>query len=270
MKKCIRCSKLFDNEINYCTNCGSSNFYEEDENSFQVDEGTEELSRYTEKVFANNSQSNVNSHVVTEKKKNWWKIISIAIVSILLFFVVIMIIPVDETSDDNSYSDTSTEIEKVDYSKGSVVDGCYLNEWANISFPIPEGWTESAQEEYQLYEDVRTDCGFVAERGNNKLVVCFEDLPINVSEEEYLEVLKEGLIESYREYDVNFDTTDAYAITLAGIDYKVIKVTIGNDILHQYMCVRKIEDYMVFISVNTEADDEAQTILYSIEEYNNY
>jgi len=286
MKKCIRCGKLFDNEINYCTNCGSSNFYEEDEDSSVLDKDTDLLTEDegvtglliendTRKalyydgaerdIAVNNRQIALNAHEI-KPKKNIWKIIAIPLIAIILFFVVLLIIPVDETGVDNS--DYGTEM--VTYTKGVIEDGYYLNEWAGIKICIPDGWFEAEIDEYLSFESEVMDCGFNIKNKDSQIVLCFEDLAINVSEEQYVEFSQEGLEEIYDTNGLNYHISEIYNSQVAGEEYKTIKITVGENILHQYIAVRKIGNHMLSLTITSTNDDEAQAIMNSIEEYKNY
>lgn len=144
----------------------------------------------------------------------------------------------------------------VAYTKGAVADGWYVNEWANLKFEITEEWPQGTAEQYAAYENETTDCGFLAQDDatNNQLCIGFEKLESVaglLSEEDYLDRFEEMLSTTYDDAGIEYEMGDTYNTTIAGETYLSLSVSLGGDMVHQTCCVRKMDGYIIFITVTS-------------------
>ena len=172
------------------------------------------------------------------------------------------------STTDNNVSDVMT------YNKGSVVDGWYVNEWANMRFDTNGSWTDGSAEEYGSYEgDPNTECGIILNDADNgkQLVICFEKLhgpSASVTEEAYLDIITSGLKQQYSDANLTCTVADYYDTTVANEKFKTAKFTFDGSTLIQEFHVRKYDGYMIFIAVMAQDSFDASTIVNNIRAVN--
>lgn len=169
------------------------------------------------------------------------------------------------TTDNDVSNDTKT------YNKGSVVDGWYINEWANMRFDTSGGWTDGSAEEYGSYEgDANTECGIILNDATNgkQLVICFEKLngpSVSITEEAYLDIITSGLKQQYADASLTCTMADYYDTTIAGETFKTAKFTFDGSTLVQAFHVRNYNGYMIFVAVMAQDNFDASSIVNNIQ-----
>ncbi len=199
---------------------------------------------------------------IQPKKKKTGLIIGI-VAGVLAFLVVVGVIIGVVASQDNGYNDdyyndydynmddTYDDYDTVEYTKGYFDGTTYINEWADISLELPEGFVDTDYDTYSSMENATTECGayFMAEDTSSVIIICFEELPKFpvYNETSYLDVSMSNL---EAEVDVYYYYDDYYTTTIAGYDYTTVTVGFDNGYAEvvESVYVRQIGDYMVFIS----------------------
>lgn len=77
-------------------------------------------------------------------------------------------------------SNEKGDVGGVEYTKGKISGGVYLNEWANLRVKIPDGWITSGSSTYKELEGSsgKVDCGLALESldGESTFRILFEDI----------------------------------------------------------------------------------------------
>ena len=166
----------------------------------------------------------------------------------------------NETPDENVGESIGTinggseeNVEKVYYSKGNFDGTVYENKWADIKFVLPEGFSNADSATYMAAENSSTECGmyFIADDTMSLIYICYEKLPTFpvYEEEEYLDTIMKQLQEIE---GITYETPDTYSdTTISGYKYKKAecKFNNGNGDFSNTFLVRKLDDYMISISV---------------------
>ncbi len=191
----------------------------------------------------------------TEKPKKrgvkWWHFVLLALSVIILVGMIINFIEWDARN-------------KIDmqYDRGTIQDGVYINQWANLRYEIPDGW-----EELSAFETA-ADTVFAIQNpySGENLQVVFEGVPDSVkdlTEKRYLEILQEDLRDYYADSDYELLFGSIYDETVAGESYKAMTTTLeGKDVI-QKAYVRKLGSYMIVIVAAVAEDNNtlADTII---------
>lgn len=141
----------------------------------------------------------------------------------------------------------------VEYTKGTLENGRYTNNWANLRVDITGDWTNGSSEEYAAYEvDSRTECGVIINdttKGKN-LTIGFEQLigvDALMSEDEYLDVLAANLVAEYAALNLTCHIGAYSTTTIAGEQYRTMRATFDGQTLVQEFHVRKLDGYIIFV-----------------------
>ena len=293
MKKCSKCNCEVDENTSYCPMCGSSEFYSVDPGATTVlneSMGYPPQTTYNQPDYSNQqpTQPPVYSQVpqfqqampfqppVAPKKKGLkgWQIALIVVGVFALAGIGFIAQKIFQQqgygesskpqtsyfSDDNDNSfvednDDNSIASKVEYTKGSISeDGVYTNEWADIKFVMPDGFSNADSSTYSAAENSTTDCGmyFMADDTMSLIYICYEKLPSfpKYDEESYLDSAMNS-IETQTPSGITYTTTDRYTThTIAGYAYAKAECNLKNgygDFAHSFY-VRKQGDYMIAIS----------------------
>lgn len=171
--------------------------------------------------------------------------------------------------DTNSTTDNNVSDAKA-YNKGSLVDGWYVNEWANIKFDANSNWTDGSADEYGSYEgDANTECGVILNDATNgkQLVICFEKLngpSASVTEEGYLDIITSSLKQQYADANLTCTVADYYDTTVANENFKTAKFTFDGSTMVQEFLVRKYDGYMIFVAVMAQDSFDASTVVNNV------
>ncbi len=107
----------------------------------------------------------------------------------------------------------------IDYTKGTIENNVYTNEWANIKFELDSTtWKAGAASDYQSFENATTDCGLIAgvATEGRQLAIVFENNPGNsLDANGYLDNVKNGMTSSVSGYTFS----EQYKKTIAGKEY---------------------------------------------------
>ena len=177
----------------------------------------------------------------------------------------------DSYDDDNSSTtDNSVSSATKTYDKGTVVDGWYINEWANMRFDTSGSWIDGSAEEYGSYEgDPNTECGVILNDVTNgkQLVICFEKLNglnVYITEEAYLDIITSSLKQQYADANLTCAVDDYYDTTIAGETFKTAKFTFDGSTMVQAFHVRNYDGYIIFVAVMALDDFDASGITNNI------
>ena len=165
------------------------------------------------------------------------------------------------------------------YTKGSVIDGVYVNNWAGLQFATNDEWVACEKDVIKSYEVTGVSCGFVAGASSSgkQLAICFEKLPAEEEAEEVSdasaevseEVSKvEFTIDGYLDTLVTgYSSTVAEStfgeyrdITVAGEKYRAVDIVLGEAV-YQTICARRNGNYcIVLIATGNEKDIPEQAL----------
>lgn len=178
----------------------------------------------------------------------------------------------DSSSDDDTNSTTDNNVSDVKtYNKGAVVDGWYVNEWANMRFDTNGSWTDGSVEEYGAYEeDPNTECGIILNEADNgkRLDICFEKLngpSAFITEEGYLDIITSKLEQQYTDAGITCAVDDYFDTTIAGEKFKTVKFTFDGSTMIQAFHVRKYDGYIIAVVVMAQDDFDASSIANNIQ-----
>lgn len=267
-KRCLGCGNVYENNVNFCATCGSQNFQNLDSSQVAGVQNPQQQYNYQQPVSQQqfNYQQPVQQYVEPKKKKNVGLIVGI-IAGVLILLGIIGALAQNDLEEPEipDIDIMDSVVPDIEYTKGEVIDGYYINEWANIKFEITEDYPDNTEELRSMQENAITDCGFASGNltdGSGRLFsIAFENLgwqANNYSTEEYMNVLIDGLEEGYKEANVVYAVSETAEKTIAGETYKFISIDVGNGMLCQQICVRQIDEYMVVITVSNTDKTEVE------------
>lgn len=252
-KQCISCGSNVPNDAKFCHVCGGAEFI---------------ISNQTFNKSNDNQtwQSPVPQN--QPKKKKTGLIIGIIAVVLMVLAGIGMVAEKafqemgygNNTGNNDDYNingninNNSGEIsEKLYYSKGTFDGSVYVNKWADIKFELPEGYSNADLAAYNAVENSNTECGmyFMADDRMSLIYICYEKLPSFpvYDEEKYLDSLMKSL---QNVSGVTVEIPDSYTtMYINGYSYAKAECAFnnGNGNFMNTFYVRKIDDYMVGISV---------------------
>ena len=157
------------------------------------------------------------------------------------------------------------------YTKGEIIDGSYINEWANIKYRITDDLPEGPKSLYSSYENQNTDCGFLASDGTRQLVFAFEKLgsaSADLTAGDYLDLLEKRIVSEYGGLGIDVSNQHRIKMKIAGENYDAtvlnIKFSVNKNTVCQYICVRKIDNYMSCVIATDTEENRIVTVLDSI------
>lgn len=172
----------------------------------------------------------------------------------------------DFTSND---TDTNDIPAPATYTKGAITEGWYVNNWANLRFDTT-GWTEGDASEYASYEgDDKTQCGLALNKDDNtkQLDICFEKLPAGAedySEDSYISILENGLSQQYSLAGYSVSIEKGYTTTIAGQNFKTLKISFNDLPMVQSLHVLNKDGYMIYVGVIAPDAFEVSAIVNNI------
>ncbi len=157
------------------------------------------------------------------------------------------------------------------YTKGEIIDGSYINEWANIKYRITDDLPEGPKSLYSSYENQNTDCGFLASDGERQLAIVFEKLgsaSADLTAGDYLDLLEKRIVSEYGGLGIDVSNQHRIKMKIAGENYDAtvlnIKFSVNKNTVCQYICVRKIDNYMSCVIATDTEENRIVTVLDSI------
>ena len=285
-KQCKTCGSNMPYDAKFCQMCGSSDFIisnptqqtDINNNSTLYQQGYNQ-NQYNQRPYVNQTWQAPVPENKPKKKKTGLVIGIIAATLVVLAGIGILAEEAfqdqgygnnnddynfDIGNDINSSDDSSSydEPEKVYYTKGTFDGTVYVNEWADIKFTLPEGFSNADSATYSAAENSNTECGayFVADDTMSLIYISYEKLPTLpiYDEEEYLDAAMKSLKSIS---GITYQTPDTYSTaTIGGYAYAKAECEFnnGNGDFSNTIYVRKIDGYMVFISavgINPESND---------------
>ncbi len=279
-KICIKCNQRVEADAKFCPFCGSSEFQAmQPENT-----GAQPSPGYVQPqppVGGQPWQPPVPQNPPRKKKTGLIVGIVAAVLLVLagIGFTAEKLLQKQEYDDndgnDGGYSfqigesssrasDSSAETsEKADYSKGVFDGSVYVNEWADIQFALPEGFSNADAATYSSAESENTECGvyYQADDTMSLVYIAYEKLPEFpvYDEEDYLDAAM-GTLKSVSGLSyINIPDTYSTA-TIGGYAYAKAECSFnnGNGDFANTFYVRKLDNYMICISaisVNAESND---------------
>ncbi len=287
-KQCKKCGAVVPSEVNFCHMCGGSDFV-------ALNQQPQSGENYSGQADGNQNQygqpnlinRECNSQVPQQPKKKKTGLI-IGIVAAALIVLVGIGILVGKFFQNQEYTDTDdtgyydlntgdTEISSCDesnrdeteetnkveaeYTKGTFDGSVYTNEWADIEFALPEGFSNADSDMYSTAENSVTECGayFISNEAASLIYICYEKLPAFplYDEEKYLD----SAMKSFESVSgITYNLPDAYSeIIIGGYTYLKAECELNNgyETYANTICVRKLDNYIIFISalsINAESN----------------
>ena len=186
-----------------------------------------------------------------------------------------------DTSSAATSSGASADSGRV-YTKGSVIDGVYINNWAGLQFVTNDEWVACEKDIIKSYEVTNVSCGFVAGAASSgkQLAICVEKLPAeedvaetsDASSDASEEVSKvEFTIDGYLDSLVTgFSSTVAEStfgeyrdITVAGEKYRAVDIVLGESV-YQTICARRNGNHCIVLiatGIEKEIPEQALALL---------
>ena len=169
----------------------------------------------------------------------------------------------------NTESNVSSEESKatVEYTKGSISNNVYTNEWANIKFELDNTtWKQGSTADYQSYESATTDCGLIAgiSSEGRQLAIIFEENPGNAATVNvYLDNVKKGM----QSVGLTYVFSDYYEKTIAGKKYVGMDATLaqsGVTVYQTFFATLYDGRFISFVGTSVTGKDEIESALAKI------
>lgn len=258
MKKCINCGTISDENVKYCTQCGSN---------------------YFEPYI--NTIGNVN---IAGKNKNRKKgkivITAGSIISLLAIAIPIAVniglrehrknkLNDEETSSINQViSNIDSYLDSKTFTKGEIIQDTYKNEWANIEFKIPDKFPPYS--DMSKYDSDRIKTGYASinsETGEYFILEFynFEDVDEYFDEKRFLNTLFEKSIKPEDNADKDsYEISDDYYTKIAGEEYLTRDIYFKDIDLIQKYCTFKKEKQVIVFEISAYDATEIEEIINSI------
>ena len=286
---CPNCGKLFKRELGVCPNCGTL-VKEAPANAAPVREINQQMNggnTYNQPSYGENvggqyaQQQNVaynqqNGQYAQQqynqqnkpKKKKTGLIVALVILAVLVMAGIGKGAEILFRSQGFGLYDGSEDLE---YTKGSFDGTVYTNEWADIKLKLPDGFSNADSATYATAEDVNLECGvyFTSDDGMSIFYICYEKMPSvpDYDEEEYLDITTSKAVEKLENAGVSYQSAIGYTTeTIAGYTYTKAENSFNNGYgdFKQTVCVRKIGNYMVYISAVGTSEESNDALIRSI------
>lgn len=278
-KKCSNCGTVWNETDNYCHRCGSSEaVYDNSFNSEYVQQNygdyySQQYQQFQQPVYnpgtMNDQQQNPYNPFPqpVPKKKKTGKRIAIAFVSIVILCIASVIINV--IFEKNGFGNSSiisdnSETSGYSYTKGTVGNGFYVNEWANIKFEITDEWPQLREEDFNgTFESTyNEEIGFCSlnELNGKAFLVSFinnSGLLRNYTADEYIKSFYDDLSKTYIDEGIILDTDEITDIVIADENFRVMNISLNGpaSTVYQCICVRKLDNRFIVISVSATDKD---------------
>ena len=301
MKVCPNCNNTVEDSAIFCDKCGTR-FAVQNKNPVNYPQQPVNQPNYVQQPQYNNYGANQqqfqNAPQTPPKKKNTGMIIGI-VAAVLIVLAIIGSIAQKafqdqgygdggndyspsynfSTNDSSSNNDTNSTTDNnasdvKTYNKGSMKDGWYINEWANMKFDANSNWVDGSADEYGSYEgDPNTECGVILnDTANGKqLVICFEKLngpSASVTEDAYLDIIVSSLKQQYADANLTCSVADYFDTSIANEKYRTAKFTFEGSTMVQEFHVRKYDGYMIFVAVMAQDNFDSNTVANNIRAIN--
>ena len=162
---------------------------------------------------------------------------------------------IDEFLDELAPDDTPAAA----YTKGTLTDNVYVNEWAGVQFKLPEGLANGSDADYAKYTNEHVDACLVTGEGNEQgqVLLLIEDVSrvnIHYPPDDYLEIFTEKWLDE-DDVEQGWTKTEPYSRTIAGKGYRV--VALNNESLGymQLAACRCVDGKMICFCVWGTADN---------------
>lgn len=240
-KQCKACGAQVPYEAKFCQICGNAEFII----SNSAPNNTT-FNQYNQQSSANQAWQPPVPNKRPKKKKG----LIIGIIAVILLVLAAIGILAEKAFQRQGYG--NNEPEKLYYSKGNFDGSIYTNKWADIELSLPEGFSNADSATYSAAENSNTECGayFFADDTMSLIYICYEKLPTFpvYDEEKYLDAATNSL---QNISGITYQIPDTYgSIDIAGNSYVKAECQFnnGNGDFTQTIYVRKLDNYMIFIS----------------------
>ena len=274
MKKCNKCSNIVNENDKFCLKCGNNDFtLEQTENKEEPIEfiyfrdginpdGIGREVRYLNKsVLSNGPQE-------PKKDKKNSKVLGYIVAGLLLLIIVGMALTsLNDKSENSNNNDYEYEEENVEFTKGSIIDGIYQNEWADMSFDLKDGWEIKDKES----DNEVITYGLSATKDFSTLTIAFvktyeneENIDIYDYLEDYISGLKSAIenpVVIGPEYNMFGDHSYIYADVYGTANKIPIYFTSG---------MRRVNNYIVVVTASGITKESTHEIFNQITFYKNY
>ncbi len=186
----------------------------------------------------------------------------------------------DEAGDSDSEDETSGE-----FTRGSVDDDVYINEYADLSFKLPDSWEFYSDEDLAAIMNIAIDSfdnisDFQKEltkvqtiydmmatdslTGEN-VIVMYENLGLlgksSMTADEYADALSQQMNQVQTDFAYNFEKGEPYMI--GDNEYAVLKASVDMQVasVYQTYLMRKVGDYMLCICISGNTEDYYDNII---------
>ena len=267
MKICPNCNNAVGDKAIFCHKCGVR---------IVMQNPTTNYPQQSQYNYGSTQPQFQNTPQTLPKHKNIGMIICIAVVvligSAFIGSVAEKVFQEQGYGDDNSLTNHNTNSATDDsssnvmtYNKGSLKDGWYVNEWANMRFDI-NGLTLATDDMLAVFEtNPRMESGLLInnEKTDVTVLILFENLyGQTVSETEYINIMKNNFVLRNPEIEIN----DGYTTIIANKDFQTLKCldsTSGTDhSLNAY--VYEQDGYMIVAIIEAFSDFDLSNTINSI------
>lgn len=155
------------------------------------------------------------------------------------------------------------------YTKGTVSNGKYTNNWAGFGYSFDGSWVDNTVAGNQSVGGTTTEMGLMLQNAQSGQVlqIMFEKLPAlqaNMTEQEYANILKAQLETTYSQIGYTIAEFNTSTRVIAGETYTVLGVRFSNPQMVQVMCLRNLDGYMITVCASALNDAGASSILSGI------
>lgn len=166
--------------------------------------------------------------------------------------------PVTPDIDDEPVTpDTEEQGLALSYTTGEIVNGEYINEWANIRFPVSAEWPSSDQSVYDSMRSVNVECGFASMDNANysSFILLFENIAFagDLDAKGYFDIALPKATRAYDNAGIGYTVSDYYELTVAGESFVAADIiaTANGMSVHQTYAARVQDGYVILF--NTQA-----------------
>jgi hypothetical protein len=169
--------------------------------------------------------------------------------------------------EEDEYADSDINTDSEPLSGGEIKDGVYVNESANISFDLSDGWVHKTSDDIHDFEDKPIE-GITFMKGTSVGMFFFMDVNGSTLS---MDNVRSMFVQSYTDSFENIKVSDVEIVEIAGRDYESIDISgisLGNRV-EGMVAISGTEDGVIVIIAMGDGNNSYQTVIDNINPYNN-
>lgn len=191
----------------------------------------------------------------------------------------------DSTTDNPPAEATKTDgpSDTADFVRGVWTDGVYANDFLNLKFTNPDGWTAAADQEIAEIMGLATeyseggtafseayakaqnvyDMMTSSTADKTSVIIMAENLALSVGgtsydEKAYADTVSQQLV---AQTDIHYEAKGTEEINIGSTPYLMMSMSVNDGVMNQYYLMRRVGKYMATVIISCPASVDVSTLL---------